>query len=199
MGSKLLSLPEAAKRCAVSRWTLRSYVRSGELKAFRTPGGHYRIAEEDLTEFASLKKMHHPARDDVRGGRILVADDDAKTRKLLVRALSVDGIEVKTANDGFEAGQLSITFKPHIMILDLFMPRMDGFQVCRRLKQNPETQEITVIAISGFATPENWSRIKDCGADCFFAKPLEIKALLQKIRAVLKPTALPYPAASKAG
>lgn len=183
MKEKLLSLPKAAEICSVSRWTLWSYVKSGKLKALRTPGGHYRISENDLTEY--LSKVNLPVDEESTSQKVLVVDDDPAVRKLLLRALSSEGFEVKTASDGFEAGQLSVKFNPQIIILDIVMPRMDGFEVCRLLKKNPETKNMKIIAISGFDTPENREKILECGADLFLAKPLDIERLRKEVEHIL--------------
>lgn len=183
MKEKLLSLPKAAEICSVSRWTLWSYVKSGNLKALRTPGGHYRISETDLEEF--LSKVNPAVDNESAPVKVLVVDDDPAVRKLLSRMLNSEGLEVKTAGDGFEAGQLSVKFNPQIMILDIIMPRMDGFEVCRRLKKNPETKDIKIIAISGFDTADNRKKIFDCGADLFFGKPLDIEKLRKEIGRIL--------------
>ena len=117
--------------------------------------------------------------------KVLVVDDDPAIQKLLSRMLNSAGLEVKTASDGFEAGQLSIKFNPQIIILDIVMPRMDGFEVCRRLKKNPETKNVKIIAISGFNTRENKEKILACGADLFLAKPLDIEKLKKEVESVL--------------
>lgn len=184
MKNKLLSLPKAAEIYSVSRWTLWSYVKSGKLKALRTPGGHYRISEKDLTEF--FNNINPSTSKDFSNRKILVVDDDSSIRKALSQAFSKKGFEVKTASDGFEAGQLSVNFKPRIMILDIFMPKMDGFEVCRRIKKDSETKNIKIIAISGFDNLENREKILDCGADVFFSKPLNLKELRKEIDRIIE-------------
>jgi excisionase family DNA binding protein len=169
MDKEYISLPQAAKICAISRWTLRSYVKSGEINASRTPGGHYRIAQKDLAAFISKMGMHPPANSRAAAKTILVVDDDAKIRKLLARVLHNKDVLVATASDGFEAGQMSIKLKPDLMILDIFMPQIDGFEVCRRLRQDPATKHTKIIAISGFNTQAN--RQKFCIAEQICSYP----------------------------
>lgn len=181
MNVKSLSLTKAAKMYAVSRWTLWYYVRSGKLKAFRTPDGHYRISEPDLEAFMSRKKVDPRGKGPRFPKKILVVDDDPAIREYFLQILSHNGFKVKEASDGFEAGQLVEKFRPEILILDIIMPKMDGFEVCRRIKQDPETEHIKIIAISGFDTYENRNKIMDCGADLFLSKPLDIKKLLEDI------------------
>jgi excisionase family DNA binding protein len=151
MDKEYISLPQAAKICAISRWTLRSYVKSGEINASRTPGGHYRIAQKDLTAFISKMGMHPPANSRAAAKTILVVDDDAKIRKLLARVLHNKDVLVATASDGFEAGQMTIKLKPDLVILDIFMPQIDGFEVCRRLRQESHFQNVSVWSRSRHA------------------------------------------------
>jgi CheY-like chemotaxis protein len=115
--------------------------------------------------------------------RVLVVDDDGAIRDLLAEHFGArsDPFEVMTASDGFEAGRLVATFKPDVVLLDLRMPGMDGFQVCRTVKADPETSGTIVIAMTGFHTPETEARIKECGAVECFAKPVEASVLADSI------------------
>ena len=78
-----------------------------------------------------------------------------------------------TARDGFEAGRLVWTFRPNVVLLDLRMPGMDGFQVCRTIKADPETSVTAILAMTGFHTPDTEAKILECGALRCFAKPVE--------------------------
>ena len=176
-----MSLPQAAKICSISRWTLRSCVRSGELNASLTPGGHYRIYRKDLEEFILKKGLPTNTNDKASLKTILVVDDDIKIRKLLSQLLRSKGYEVTTASDGFEAGQMTVKLIPDLVILDIFMPQMDGFEVCRRLREDHATKHIKIIAISGLNTIENRQKILNCGADLFLPKPLDLKKIVEQL------------------
>ncbi|MDA3788112.1 MAG: response regulator [Desulfobacula sp.] len=173
MEKGLISLPKAAKECSISRWTLWSCVKAGDLKVFRTPGGHYRIAKSDLEAFIDKKGMQPTKKDDFNSKKILIVDDDEQIHKWIKRIF--DGIEFKLefATDGFEAGQKILKFQPHLVILDLFMPKMDGFKVCMQIKEDEDTKNTTVIAISGYDSDDNKKKILGCGADAFISKPLD--------------------------
>lgn len=181
MKPEMLSLGKAADICAVTRWTLWSYVNTGELKAIRTPGGHYRVAKNDLEEFILKRRMLAEKKKSAAVKKILVVDDDPKIRKFLKRVLGANGNDVMEAADGFEAGQKSIKFKPDILIVDIFMPRLDGFDVCRLMKKDPETRKTKIVAISGYDTAENRKEILSAGADLFIAKPLSKKVILDAV------------------
>ena len=115
--------------------------------------------------------------------KVLVVDDDATIRDVLAEHLSSrkNPYEVMTALDGFEAGRLVATFKPDVVLLDLRMPGMDGFQVCRTIKADPESSTTIVIAMTGYHTPETEAKIKECGAIECYAKPVESSILAESI------------------
>lgn len=172
---------EAAKLCHVSPLSIINWVNAGRLPAFRTPGGHRRIRREDLVRF--MRENGIPLPDQLREGsgrtRVLVVDDESSIREVLSEHLTTrsNPYEVMTAADGFEAGRLVATFRPDVVLLDLRMPGMDGFQVCRTIKADPDTARTVVIAMTGYYTPETEARILECGAIRCFAKPVEPSTL----------------------
>ena len=92
--------------------------------------------------------------------RILIVDDDEQLSGFLVELLqSLPGVvQTKVANDGFEAGQKLQGFRPHTVLLDLMMPGIRGIDVCRKIKENPETCGTRVIVMTGYHTPENYDK-----------------------------------------
>src|SRR5262245_3912959 len=167
---------EAARLCHVSPLSIINWVNAGRLSAFRTPGGHRRIRREDLISF--MRDNGLPLPDELKPGtgrrRVLVVDDESTIRELLVDYLTrrrTDPYEVSTAADGFEAGRLVATFHPDVVVLDLRMPGLDGFQVCRTIKADPGTANTIVIAVTGYHTPDAEARILECGAVHCLAKP----------------------------
>ena len=181
---------ETAKLCHVSPLSIINWVNAGRLPAFRTPGGHRRIRREDLIRF--MKDNGIPLPQDLQDGsgkqRVLVVDDEESIRELLSDHLQArtPSYEVLTAADGFEAGRLVATFKPDVVLLDLRMPGLDGFQICRTIKAAPESANTAVIAITGFYSPEIEARILECGALRCFAKPVDPETLAACIDAVFE-------------
>ena len=182
---------EAAKLCHVSPLSIINWVNAGRLPAFRTPGGHRRIRRDDLARF--MRENGIPLPEDLRDGsgrpRVLVVDDEASIREVIAASLASrpsQPYEVMTAADGFEAGRLVATFRPDVVLLDLRMPGLDGFQVCRTIKADPETSSTIVIALTGYHTPETEARIVECGAVRCLAKPIEPSAVATSIDAVLE-------------
>jgi excisionase family DNA binding protein len=168
---------ETAKLCHVSPLSIINWVNAGRLPAFRTPGGHRRIRREDLLLF--MRDNGLPIPEEMQQGsglrKVLVVDDEPSIRELLAEHLSTrpSPYEVSTAADGFEAGRLVATFRPDVVLLDLRMPGVDGFQICRTIKADPESSSTVVIAMTGYYSPETEARVLECGAVRCFAKPLD--------------------------
>jgi len=185
MNDEMFSIPQAAKNCSISRGTLWRYVKSGDLKAFLTPGGHHRILKEDLEFFMRERGIYFPDRDVHEDQKILIVDDDSRVQKYLHTMLSSNGYGIELASDGFEAGVKTIQFKPDLMILDLFMPGMDGFEVCKQVKNNSNTAHIKILAYTGYDTKENRDRIMQAGADGYLVKPVGKSKLLENLAELL--------------
>ena len=189
-GKPVFTTFETAKLCHVSPLSIINWVNAGRLPAFRTPGGHRRIRRDDLIRF--MRDTGIPLPDDLREGsgrpKVLVVDDEASIRELLAEHLTTRGtpFEALAASDGFEAGRLMATFRPDVVLLDLRMPGLDGFQVCRTIKADPETSSTIVVAMTGYFSPETESRILECGAVRCFAKPVEPSTLSAFIDSTLE-------------
>jgi len=123
--------------------------------------------------------MSDPART-----RILIVDDEVDITEPLGEHLFIEGYQVASAGDGQEAISLIHGKKFDVVILDLYMPNMDGFGVLKYLKGTfPKTK---VIVMTGHPTPENLSRCKDLGAEKIIQKPYEVRDILNAIEAVLE-------------
>jgi CheY-like chemotaxis protein len=146
------------------------------------PGGHYRILKDDLYSFARRHGIAPVFGTNFTGARILIVDDDAAIRDVLLRILTKSGYLVTTAVDGFDAGIKVSEFKPELILMDLMMPGMDGVESCRRIKDNPNTSDIMVLMITGFDTPENREKAKQAGADGYLPKPVGKDVLLEKVK-----------------
>ena len=81
-----------------------------------------------------------------------------------------------------EAGLKIASFKPQLVVLDLMMPGLNGFKVCEQVKSDPETQDIKVLVVTGYASEENISRALELGADGYLVKPLDTEELQDRVR-----------------
>jgi len=179
------SIPEAARICSVGRTTMWRWVKSGEFKASTTLGGKYRISREDLEKFIIENNIYPLGHKLSPLGKILIVDDDPNIQTLLTKMLFDEKYKTEMASDGFEAGIKVMEFKPDLIILDLLMPGMDGFDVCERMKKNSSTSHIKILAVTGYDTKENKNRIMQAGADGYLAKPMSKNELVNMINDLL--------------
>jgi len=123
--------------------------------------------------------------------RILVVDDEARVREMIDFRLRLFGYEVLQAKDGNEALAVAAKEKPDLVLLDVMMPELDGFQVCKRLKQHEETREIPVVMLTAKAEAKDVTRAFDSGAVDYVVKPYDPMVLQQKVMQNTNSTATP--------
>jgi DNA-binding response OmpR family regulator len=117
------------------------------------------------------------------GGRVLVVEDDEEISDVLRRSLRNEGYEVRTSVDGVEALDIAAGFVPDLVVLDLGLPRLDGVEVCRRLRAD---SDVPILILTARAETEDRVDGLDSGADDYLVKPFENKELLARIRALLR-------------
>ena len=115
--------------------------------------------------------------------RILVVDDNPDDISLLEGAVlaAADKYEVHSADNGFQAIYKIGRFKPDMVILDLVMPDMDGFSLCEKIKNDPNMQNIKIIAVTAYSDKRKEEKAYRCGADAFFQKPVDVEGLVKKL------------------
>jgi CheY-like chemotaxis protein len=172
-----LTPQQVADKLLVSPITVRGWALRGLLKAEVTPGGHRRFLASEVERFA-LERHHHG---DHTQMRVLIVDDNQSLARYLQDFLSTHNLITETAFDGFDAGWKLQSFHPEVLLLDLMMPRLNGFDVCRQIKENPETNAMRIIAMTGYPSPSNESRVISEGAECCLNKPIDEIALLEAI------------------
>lgn len=181
--TEYLTTSEAGNICGVTRTTITRWIDEGLFNAFITPGGHRKIRREDLNRFLAAKNIAPPEATDPGKKNILVVDDNPYDLKLFEAffLIAKDKYQVHTAGDGFEAIYKIGEVKPEIVVLDLMMPDMDGFEVCTKIKSNENTKHIQVIITTAHGEEKNREKALECRADAFFTKPLDWTALIEKI------------------
>ncbi len=166
---------EAAALLMVSPVTIREWARKGLLPSVSTAGGHRRFLLEELRQFAKGHGIHL---EDAAGAasrepvRVLLVDDDPVFTEYLREIVLASGshVGVKSAADGFEAGQLTEGFRPHVVALDINMPRIDGIELCRRLRSSPTTANSRLVILSGSLSDANMAAAREAGADAWLEK-----------------------------
>lgn len=117
--------------------------------------------------------------------KILIADDEEYIRELVCTTIGLGSYDIYKASDGEEALKLAKEVKPDLMLLDVRMPKMTGFEVCRAIKDDPATRDIYVIILSAFDLDEDKRAGTDAGANDYFVKPFSPIALLDKVSDIL--------------
>ena len=118
--------------------------------------------------------------------RILIADDNPQGLELLEAYLSGTGYAVETATDGEETLRKVGAFRPDLILLDIMMPKISGFEVCKRLKADPATQNIVVLMVTALDQPHDIDKAVEAGTNDFLTKPINKTELLLRIKAALK-------------
>src|SRR6185369_14494525 len=115
------------------------------------------------------------------GERILVVDDNATNMKLVSYILSARGYEVRTAADAQQALAMVETFQPRLILMDLQLPGMDGFEATRMLKADPRTRDIVVVALTAYAMKGDEEKARAAGCDGYISKPIDTRALPARV------------------
>ena len=184
----ILTVFKASKQCNVSPKTIINWIESGHITAYKTVGGHRRIKQSDLVAFMTKQGIPIPEDTPVEERtRILVVDDDPIIVETIVQSLEEDehDYEVISASDGFEAGIQVNHFKPHLLILDIMMPDIKGYEVCKKIKSDDETKDTKIIVLSAYLDEEKFKKMKENGADVCFSKPLPLPQLKAEVAGLL--------------
>jgi two-component system alkaline phosphatase synthesis response regulator PhoP len=118
--------------------------------------------------------------------RILIADDNLQGLELLEAYLGGTDYLIETAVDGEDTLSKVQAFQPDLLLLDIMMPKISGFEVCKRLKANPATEDIVVLMVTALDQPHDVDKAVEAGANDFLTKPINKTELLLRIKAALK-------------
>jgi excisionase family DNA binding protein len=185
---EILTVFQASKHCNVSPKTIINWIEAGHIAAYKTVGGHRRIKRPDLEGFMKRQGIPIPEQATASGRkRILIVDDDPIIVETIVQALEEEeyDYEIISAADGFEAGLQVNHFKPHLLILDIMMPDIKGYEVCEKIKESEETKETKIIVLSAYLDDEKFKQMKAHGADLCFSKPLPLPQLKAEVAKML--------------
>jgi excisionase family DNA binding protein len=179
-GLDWLTLGQAAKYLGVAQSTIRKWSDGGRLPAFYTPGGHRRFRRGDLDAFLSGSRAAP-----IEGTPlVLVVDDDARLREYIRVNLEMDGYAVREAADAEEGLAALEDEPPDLILLDVMMPRVDGFEMLRRMQERHGVGSIPVIMFSGKVTEE--ATAAERGAETFIGKPFDPQQLIDETKKLLR-------------
>jgi len=163
--------------------------KEGKLTPFRTTGGHRRYSLAMLNEYleksrqrflpqtSSIKRVQNPQDKELadRTVRILVVDCEPPTMELITNALHDDAYEFASASSSYEAGVQVVAFKPALIILGQTRPATDGYEICKKIKSDPQTEHIQVLGIVGSGDNGTVEEMLRCGVDDCLIKPLQYR------------------------
>jgi excisionase family DNA binding protein len=175
-----LTLGQAARFLGVAQSTIRKWSDQGRVPAFYTPGGHRRYRRGDLEAFLARSG---PGRAQ-SGPLVLLVDDDERVRELVRVTLELEGYSVReagSAEDGMAAIEES---KPDLILLDVMMPHVDGWEMLRRIQERHGAGAIPVVMFSGKVDEEAQREAESRGARGFVGKPFDLQQLVDQTKAV---------------
>lgn len=179
-----LAVGQAAQVCRVTTRTINYWIRAGKLKAYATPGGHFRIWPNDLKKFL---EAHNMDINFVLGGehprKILVVDDDEAYAEMIREVLrdKLPTCEIAMTQDGYEALIMLGELKPDLVVLDLIMPGIDGFKVLDLITNRKTSYDLKVLILSGNLSPSAIERLKRSRADRWLSKPVSSADLVHSV------------------
>lgn len=179
---KFFTTSEMAEICGVAHTTVIRWIGEKKLKAHETPGGHRRIEKGDLLDFLRRFNMPVPASLANARFKVLAVDDEKVMLSMISKMFEdQDGIELHMATQGMAALMLIGKIPFNVVILDVLMPDMDGIEVCRALKRNPDTAAIKIIAMTGKQLTEEQEEYLERNAECLLKKPFSPSVLLERV------------------
>ncbi len=135
------------------------------------------------------KPANQPISDEasiISGSKILVVDDNTQNLELIVAYLDEHDFEIQTASNGLEALEKIDACQPDLILLDVMMPKMSGFEVCRKLKSDPVTRDVPILMVTALNELGDIERGVECGTDDFISKPVNRLELVTRVKTLLR-------------
>src|SRR6201993_1578143 len=174
-----LTLGQAARFLGVAQSTIRKWSDQGRVPAFYTPGGHRRYRRSDLETFL---ERSGPAGQERSGPLILLVDDDAQVREVVRINLEFEGYTVREAADANEGLTAIDEAKPDLVLLDVMMPHVDGWEMLRRMQERYGAGSIPVVMFSGKLEAQAEEQAASPGAAGFAGKPFDLQQLIDRTK-----------------
>src|SRR5215468_8393406 len=177
-----LTLGQAATYLGVAQSTMRKWTDSGRVASFKTPGGHRRYKRSDLDQFLDRSgPTPHPG----AGPLVLIVDDDPRLREYVRVNLESEGYEVREAGSAEEGLNVLEESSPDLVLLDVMMPGVDGWEMLRRVQERHGVGAIPVIMFSGKVDDETLADAESRGAQAFIGKPFNPQQLIESTKQLL--------------
>jgi excisionase family DNA binding protein len=177
--SEWLTLGQAARFLGVAQSTIRKWSDQGRVPAFYTPGGHRRYRRSDLETFL---ERSGPGSQDRSGPLVLLVDDDPQVRELVRINLEFEGYTVREAADAAEGLAAIEEAKPDLVLLDVMMPQVDGWEMLRRMQERHGVGAIPVVMFSGKVDEQAERQAANRGAQAFVGKPFDLQQLIERTK-----------------
>ena len=177
-----LTLAQAAKYLGVAQSTIRKWSDQGRVPAFYTPGGHRRYRRGDLDSFL---ERSGPAATPGNGPVVLIVDDDERLREYVRVNLEMEGYSVREAGNAEEGLTVLEESTPDLVLLDVMMPEVDGWEMLRRVQERHGVGAIPVIMFSGKTEEETEGEAASRGAQGFIGKPFNPQQLIDQTKQLL--------------
>ena len=178
----ILTTGEVAKICNVAPRTVSKWFDSGQLRGYRIPGSKDRRIP--LNSLIRFMKAHNIPLDGLQSGRtrVLIVDDESEIVEVLEKVLTEQAnYEVRTAHSGFASGVECEKFRPHVMLLDIHLGDIQGQEVLKLVRENPDLQLTKVIAMSGKLTDGQANQLLQNGFDGYLKKPFHVRQVIETI------------------
>ena len=176
-----LTLGEAARYLGVAQSTIRKWSDSGRVRVFKTPGRHRRYRRDDLDAF--LERSGSEPR--VAGPTVLIVDDDERLREYVRVNLEMEGYTVREAGSAEEGMSVLADSRPDLVLLDVMMPQIDGWEMLRRVQEQHGTGAIPVVMFSGKVDEQSAGDAAERGAQGFIGKPFDPQELIAQTKQLL--------------
>ncbi len=179
-----LTLGQAAKYLGVAQSTMRKWSDVGRVSAFYTPGGHRRYRRADLDQFLdrSGPGASASAPSPGAGPLVLIVDDDERLREYVRVNLEAEGYEVREAGSAEDALEALGERSPDLILLDVMMPQVDGWETLRRIQEHTGVGAIPVIMFSGKVDEQAASEAESRGVQGFIGKPFDPRSLIESTK-----------------
>ncbi len=188
--AKVYSALEVATICGVVNQTAINWIKNGHLKAFSTPGGQFRVYPEDLVRFMVSRSMKVPDElkelcgDFVINKSVIIVDDDIGFNDVTAKYFKrlFENVNIYQAYDGFEAGTKMAQYAPGIVVLDLDLPGLDGFELCRKIREDKVYGKPVIIVVTALEEEDLEEKCKSLGSVLFFKKPIDLTQLASCVK-----------------